>query len=216
MSMRVLFAAAIAAASVSAGTASASIMLPSSAAQATQISDTYFHNRAVTVVYTGIPGPYSAFAAAQGPIGTDDYTTTQTGTFNLAAMRFVGGVSTAGNTIDFEFLDATNTVVNSFGISFAQAGDFIWTVTLAPGDGSTSTFAIPAAGTIRASVREGGAGRWFFTTTAPTIGSNDFAVGAGAALTPQRNQAFELTDVPAPGSMALLGLGGLVALRRRR
>ena len=32
-----------------------------------------FSSRGTTIVYTGIPGPYSAFAAATGSLGIDDY-----------------------------------------------------------------------------------------------------------------------------------------------
>lgn len=217
MFVRVTFAAALVALAGFAGTASATLTLPSSAARAEPMVDTPFQNRVTAAVYSGIPGPYSAFAAATGPVGFDDYASTVAGPFNLAQFKFVGGVTTVGGQLTVQFFDSAQTQVNSFNITLPQAGNFIWTITLgAAPDGSDSTFGVNGAGFVQISAATATTGQWFFTTTAPTIGTNDVAVGGGAQLSPPRNNAFELVNVPAPGSLALVGLGGLVALRRRR
>lgn len=179
-----------------------------------------YQARAVTQIYNGqAPGAngYSAFAAANGAIGFDDYTSTASGaTTNLASLVFVGGVTNAGETISFQFFNQDGTLANDSGpLALPQGGNFIWTITFgAQPDGSDSTFQIPTAGILQLTVGTG-TGRWFLTSAAPTIGSNVTGFGAGST-TPLPYQAFSLTAVPAPASLALLGLGGLVAGRRRR
>lgn len=166
-------------------------------------------------VYSSIPGPYFAFAAGAFA-NRDDYTSTLpgVGNFTMDAMRFVGGVAAVGNILDFFFLDPANNVVSSFGVSFPQAGDFIWTITLGAG--------LPAAkvGQMQIQNRTGSTGRWFMTTTAPSTGANNNLAGHGSTIPPASGGpgygAYELQNLPAPGALALLGLGGLMATRRRR
>jgi len=171
----------------------------------------------LTTVYTGIPGPYSAFPNAAGVIGHDDYVSTDPyPMMTLGSLRFVGGVAVAGETLLFEFLDTSNVVQNGFSIALPTGGSAsIWTITLGANGGKGSTFVVPSAGSLRITATIG-TGRFWFTGTAPTIGTNDVGVLGGSNLNPQRNHAFELNAVPTPGALALLGLGGLCAARRRR
>lgn len=171
---------------------------------------------AISTVYSGVPGPYSAFGRAAGNAGFDDYTSTAGSNFNMAKFVFVGGVANAGESMRFEFYDAAAVLVNSATLALPSGGDFIWTITFGTlPDGSDSTFGVANAGFVQI-VTTVGTGRWFFTSTAPTVGANNVAVGTGAGLNPQRNNAFEIVMAPTPGSLALLGLGGLAAARRRR
>jgi len=160
------------------------------------------------VVYSGIPGPYSAFAAANGVLGFDDYASTMVDPVEgLTELRFVGGVTNVGETIRFEFYTSGGSFRNSFDVAFPSAGAFIWTITLG------STIDIPRNGILQLVATGNSTGRWFLTPTAPTVGTNDLAFGGLPAA--GLMQAFELTT-PTPGALALLGLGGLVAGRRRR
>lgn len=177
-----------------------------------------FESRAVTQVYNSQAGPYSAFAAAGGVIGFDDYTSTASGaTTTLASLVFVGGVTNAGQSVSFQFLNPDNTLAADSGpLALPQGGNFIWTITFgALPDGSDSTFAIPTAGILQITVGTGGTGRWFLTPTAPIVGTNNVGFGGGSTQTSPYN-AFSLNAVPAPASLALMGLGGLVIGRRRR
>ncbi len=163
-----------------------------------------------TVLYSSIPGPYSAFAVGSFA-SNDDYTTTTggAGQFECDQLRFVGGVAQVGGVLDFFFLDSTGTnVISSFGVALPSAGDFIWTIT---GVASMADH----TGRLQIQTRGATTGRWFMTTTAPGAGSNSLATGHGSTLSPQRIAAFEV-NTPTPGSLALLGLGGLAAARRRR
>jgi hypothetical protein len=164
--------------------------------------------RADTVVYSHIPGPYSAFAAANY-LGFDDYTTTVAGPIaSLNSMRFVGGVTTANTTLSFNFYDASGaTLVNSFTSTFGQAGNFIWSITELGGFDVASIGILEIVGTATSTT-----GRWFLSTSATTVGTDSRTFGDTSTT---NQHSFELS-VPAPGSLALLGLGGIVAGRRRR
>lgn len=163
-------------------------------------------------VYSNIdagPGGYQAFPAANGPLGFDDYTSTSAGSITLDTFRFVGGVDAAGGTLGFEFFDAAGvTLISAFSVSFVDAGNFIYTITLG------GAFSADAAGILQLSTDATSNGQWFLSDGGPTVGSEDntFGGASGGALA----HNFELNAVPAPGAMALLGLGGVVAGRRRR
>lgn len=175
----------------------------------------------VSTVYSSLTGGYAGFAGATGPIGFDDYQTTNVAdnVTTLAQFKFVGGVSTVGGILTMQFFDPNNgnSLFSSFNVALPQAGNFIWTITLgAQPDGSDSNFVIPTNGIVQIVADAATTGRFFFTGAAlpPAVGGNNPAFGSGAAL--NRNEAFELVSVPTPGALAVLGLGGLVAARRRR
>lgn len=159
--------------------------------------------------YSAIDGPYTAFAAATGTIGFDDYGTDAEDDIVLTSFRFVGGVAEVGGTMSFQFFDADENFADSFGITLSQAGNFIWTITL------NSEVIVPANGLVQAVVGEEFTGQWFLGSTAPIIGTNDLEIGGNGTTSSHR---FELNGVlvPTPGAVALLGMAGVCATRRRR
>jgi len=164
-----------------------------------------------SVVFNSIPGPYQGFAAATGVLGFEDYNSTLAGgNAFLQSFRFVGGVTAAG-AVRVEFYDTSATLVNQFNVNL-PVGNAIWNIGLETvANAKDSTFLIPDAGFVQIVALGGVTGQWFLSTTVPSVGTSSLA--AGDTTTHTHN--FELT-VPAPSAMALLGLGGLVATRRRR
>ena len=64
------------------------------------------------VVYSAIAGPYSGFPAASGSLGFDDYASTMIADVEtLTDLRFVGGVSTAGMSLQFDFYSTSAVLV---------------------------------------------------------------------------------------------------------
>jgi|GEM_PF-3120387 len=166
-------------------------------------------------------GNLFAVSASSGQVSFDDYTTTEyTGvgsTTTLAKHRFVGGVANAGEVLFFTFYTATGfAYVDSYGVQLSSAGDFLYTINI------TTPFAIPANGIVSmwaddGSVLTPSTGKWYLSDLAPTIGSTGptfpgFSGPAGEPL----NHIQQIENVPAPAGLALLGLGGALAARRRR
>ncbi|MBX3410191.1 MAG: hypothetical protein KF859_09935 [Phycisphaeraceae bacterium] len=161
------------------------------------------------VVFSNIPGPYQAFPAGGGVLGFDDYQSTMVNNAEeLQSIRFVGGVTQAGMVLQFQFYTENAILLSSFNVALPQGGNFIWTISpLGAGN-----FTAAKNGFMQIVAQGNATGQWFLTGTAPSVGTSDPTVGgAGGTL----NHAFELVT-PTPGTMALLGAGGLVAIRRRR
>lgn len=164
------------------------------------------------VKYSSIPGPYYAYAAASFA-KNDDYVSTSVGTMAVDTFKFVGGSVLAGGILDIFFLDVTNTtVVDSFGVSLPSGGNFIWSI------GLGGAFNADAVGHVQIQTRGTTTGTWFMTVTAPSVGANNGLAGHGGVDGLPGGLGYGTFEfqVPAPGAMALLGLGGLMAARRRR
>lgn len=163
--------------------------------------------------YNAIPGPYASLPVGTGLRGFNYYQTSGTGaSMYLGQFQFVGGTDTAGGSVTFNFYNYSGTgteygsLANTFTVNLAQAGAFIWTISLDPG------FEIPTLGYVEMVNGTGGLSRWFLTSTAPSVGTS---LGTVSAAYP--SQGFALIEgVPAPGALALLGMAGLTRSRRRR
>lgn len=152
---------------------------------------------------------FAAFPSGNGALGFDDYTSTSVGSISMESIRFVGGVDAVDGVLNFEFLDASGTnLISAFSVAFSQAGNFIWTITLG------GTFSADATGILQMSTDATSNGQWFLSDASPTVGSEDNTFGgANGGLLSHR---FEINVIPAPGALALMGMGSLVAARRRR
>lgn len=170
------------------------------------------------VLFSNVSAPYSAFTAATGILGQEDYQASPAlmagkPLIALSSFRFVGGVTNANGILDFFFLDSSGAnVVSSFALQFATPGNAIYSIT---GLGGLQA---RANGRLQIQARTGTTGQWLMTTTAPSIGTSSLTVGTGSALNPPRDHAFEITGapVPEPGTMLALGAGLAMLARRRR
>lgn len=148
--------------------------------------------------------------AAGGVAGTADYDSAADDDINMGAFRFVGGVAAAGGVLFFDFFDSAGNFYDGFGVQLSSGGNFIYTITL------TTPQLVQDSGFVQMFADDGSVlvatnGTWFLNNEAPTIGS------AGAIdVAPDLDYKFAIDAIPAPGSVALLGLGGMVAARRRR
>lgn len=140
----------------------------------------------------------------------DDYVSTISSPSTLASFQFVGGVEEDNEVVFFTYFDTSNTPVSGFGVRLPTAGfTNVWTITLT----DPNATAVPAAGFLQMDADDGsnnpdglpGIIAWRYKDVAPAIGSTTGDV-----------YRMTMDVIPAPSSLALLGLGGLVATRRRR
>ena len=182
---------------------------------ATEVVDTWYD------AFSNAPGPegFFAFPAATGPVGFDDYeTSTPAGEdfIELEEFNFVGGVQDAGGIATFEFFDTTSTFVDSFSVAFAGAGDFLYTITVAPG------VVVPADGFVQMVVDAGTTGTFFLSDNVPAVGTTmDNPPNLLSPMGVPLNHPFRIfgnSVVPEPASFgfATLGLLGVLVLGRRR
>ena len=171
--------------------------------------------RADTAMYeshvAGASG-YLAYPAGTGVLGNDDYTVTAGVGNTLTALKFVGGVTATSQVVYFEWYELTTggmtyAFVDSVGVALPQAGNFIWSI------GLSTPFDIPASGVLQvvANTTTAAQGQFFVTShDAVVTGSNATTFGPEPYV-----HAFSFYT-PEPTTLALLGAGVMVLLRRRR
>lgn len=196
-------------------------------------------DRAGTPVFQNLAAGsgYLANAAFTGTISIEDYATSLGdgvsdgvdgsggATFALLEFGFVGGVNNygagAGKTVFFDFFDVSTAPVSGFGITFANFGNFIYTISIA----NPAAVQVPVEGFMAMSTPTGTRAQHFLSDAIPVVGANgtennqfyppgnfDFDYGNGPVPI---NFLFRL-NVPTPGTAALFGLAGLAGIRRRR
>lgn len=121
----------------------------------------------------------------------------------LREMRLAGGVSNAaGDVVAVDFFDVFgSTHIGGFFAGFTDNSLGVWVFNL-------TGLGINAGrdGVMKITSSASGTFRWFETNEAVDRGGN----GSPDVF------AFELSGVPTPGAVSLLGLAGLAAARRRR
>lgn len=174
-------------------------------------------------MFAAMDGPYAAFATAGGVIGLDDYVSVLPpgdgdGWSPLEAFGFVGGVTTAGMSLQVQFYDTTQTFISSFNITLPTGGsNSIWTIT--PTLPATDFFDVPNNGFVQIVAAAGSTGRFWLSTTAPSVGTESNLIGgtAGPGGVPPATHSHRFRlDVPEPSTLSLLAIGGVALLRRRR
>jgi hypothetical protein len=179
-------------------------------ATAEPITDGARYSDRATTVYSCLGAPYAAFTAGAGSLGFDDYSSTIAGSADtLTSFRFVGGVTAAGGSLKFDFYSVSGVPVNTFIATLSRAGNFLWTIDLNPG------IDIPAQGILEISTIGTATGQWYLRPGAPTLGSTSQTLGGFTNAGTHYNHAMEIV-VPSSGALSLVGISGLVAIRRRR
>ena len=177
-----------------------------------------------TEIYNGIEftSVYTAATAATGFGGWDDYQTSTApggsyggGLDMMTAHEWVGGMTgnpSGTGLMFFTFFTALGTPFDSYGVALPADGAHYWGITI------TGGMYIPSDGIAQAWFNDGSftaygsqPGFWMYSEGAPSIGTNSDIVGQFAP-----NYNMHTIVIPAPASLAMLGLGGALAVRRRR
>jgi len=174
-------------------------------------------------------GPFEPIPAAQrgiighGLLSADQYTLEDKGigSFGTRATEIYNGIeftsvytaATAatgfGGWDDYQTSTAPG---GSYGVLLPADGAHWWGITI------TGGMYIPSDGIAQAWFNDGSftaygsqPGFWMYSEGAPSIGTNSDIVGQFAP-----NYNMHTIVIPAPASLAMLGLGGALAVRRRR
>jgi hypothetical protein len=154
-----------------------------------------------------------------GAVSADDYNSgLGAGTATMDHFQFIGGVAAPGQVLFFTFFDTAGSYVSSFGVQLPYGGAYIWTITGA-GGGSMNR-PVGNAGFVQQWADDGSVvtlstAIWYLNSDAPTVGTTGPTFPGLTAGGVPLDHKFSIL-VPEPGSLALLGMGVMTLVVRRR
>jgi hypothetical protein len=171
-----------------------------------------FSGTLAQLLYTGVDGSDNIVSSGANALRTAPFTFGSGGSLRGSASgsNLLVGLAGSGTTIGF--LSFAQNAPASAGAGYSTANPAVigsWSITVGAGRALGSTLGIGG----RVSAAQG-------TGTGNPVGAFAFHAAAGSTGTSFREsgsvEGALITVVPTPGTLALVGLGGLVAGRRRR
>ncbi|MBX3390214.1 MAG: hypothetical protein KF691_12270 [Phycisphaeraceae bacterium] len=134
--------------------------------------------------------------------------------FDVAIFGDLGGIPDAGNVLyHSQPVKAGLTITPTGNLSVANAIQYQFDLNIAPLNLAGGKYWLSVGGLLANPF--GDTFVWNVSATGNTANASFFYPNSGwIAFSPSDNMAFEI--IPAPGALALLGMGGLIAGRRRR
>jgi hypothetical protein len=156
---------------------------------------------------------------ANGTVSLDDFNVSSafgTMMWPLYQFQFVGGVVTGGQVLFFTFWDKDWVQVDSFGVQLPYGGAYLWTINIsAPQNHIIHNGCYVRMWADDGSVVTPSTGIWYMDASLPIKGTTHPTYPGYTDAGEPLNHKFAVI-VPEPASLALLGMGVLTLVVRRR